>query len=284
MGERFRVGRVVARSFAIFGRELPLLLAITFVVHVPRVAVVEGLQLAQPAFPRPDPDARHDDGEFLDRLKSWLWKVVPVQVASSLADTLFTGLSLALVVFSVYARLRGRRASMGESVRGGLKRLLPVLRVSLCLWAGSAGIWLGGLLVAWKLLRAGNPGAAALAFALPWQLLLPLLLSPFWVAVPAAVVDEPRRLLRRSFALTRGHRLAVCAVVLLLYAVDWGSSRLLRTGLPALDLPRVARSAIWWAQDLVMVSLGAVFAAVGYHALRLEKEGVDASDLEQVFA
>lgn len=48
MGERFRVGRVVARSFAIWARELPLLLAIALVVHAPRVAAVELVGLAMP--------------------------------------------------------------------------------------------------------------------------------------------------------------------------------------------------------------------------------------------
>lgn len=102
--------------------------------------------------------------------------------------------------------------------------------------------------------------------------------------MPAAVVEEPRKLLRRSFRLTRGHRLAVCAVVLLLHAIDWGSGRLLRIGLGSASLPRLARSAIWWTEDLLVVSLAAVLAAVGYRALRLEKDGVDVSDLERVFA
>jgi hypothetical protein len=41
---------------------------------------------------------------------------------------------------------------------------------------------------------------------------------------------------------------------------------------------------MWWVLELLVVSLSAVFAAVGYHALRLEKEGVDVSKLAKTFA
>ena len=74
------------------------------------------------------------------------------------------------------------------------------------------------------------------------------------------------------------------AIVLLVYAVEWGSSLLLNLCLGSIDLPRLAWKSIWWTQDLLVVSLAAVFAAVAYHALRLEKEGVDVSELTQVFA
>ena len=51
------------------------------------------------------------------------------------------------------------------------------------------------------------------------------------------------------------------------------------------ERPTVARMAVWWTQDLLLVALAAVVAVVGYHALRLEKDGgVDASDLEEIFA
>lgn len=74
------------------------------------------------------------------------------------------------------------------------------------------------------------------------------------------------------------------APILVARSVLEGSSRLLRPGLGSADLPLLARRGIWWTQDLLAVSLTAVFAAVGYHALRLEKEGVDVSDLERIFA
>lgn len=283
MVEPFRVGGVVARSFSIWGRELPLLLAIALVVHAPRVVAVELVGLAMPQAPRFDPDSRRH-GEFMDELDRWLRRAVPVRLASHVVATVLGDITLAFVAFAVYARLRGRRASVGESVRNGLRRIAPVLRASLCLCVVSSGIGLGGGLLAWKLLRAGHLAPAAGLLTLPGALLLALLLSPFWVAVPAAVADEPKRLLRRSFRLTRGHRLAVCAGVLLLCAIDWGSGRLLRAGLSSVELPPLARSAVWWTQELLVVSLAAVLAAVGYHALRLEKEGVDVSDLERVFA
>jgi len=107
------------------------------------------------------------------------------------------------------------------------------------------------------------------------------LLSPFWVAVPAAVVERSRSFLRRSWILTRGRRLQVFSILLILYAIDWGVGRLY--GVVADGLPTLLRVAVWWTQDLLLVALAAVLAVVGYHALRLEKDGVDASDLVEVF-
>jgi hypothetical protein len=286
VGERFRIGRVVARSFAIWGRELRLLLVLALVMHAPRVASVECLELAVPEFPQlvtqgGDPFP-HD--VVMDRVEEWLRRALPIRIVSSLLQALFTHLSLAFVVFAVYARLQGRHATFGDSVRGGLRRFLPVFRVALCLILFAATLSWGAWLLRLQFLRHGLLGEAILLSRLPIHLLVTLMLSPFWVAVPAAVTVEPRGLLRSSWRLTRGHRLAVCGILVLLYTIDWGSGRLLRLGLGSAHLPLLAWRGIWWTQDLLVVSLTAVFAAVGYHALRLEKEGVDVSDLERVFA
>lgn len=109
----------------------------------------------------------------------WLRRSVPVQVASHVVTTVLGNFTLAFVVFAVYARLRGRHASIGESVRGGLSRIAPVLAVSLCLCAVSTGIRLGTWLLAWKLLRSSQFGTAVPLFNLPGVPLLALLLSPF---------------------------------------------------------------------------------------------------------
>jgi cell division protein FtsB len=304
VGEPFRFGRVVGRSFAIWWRELPLLLALALLVHAPRKAAEKGLMLLMPEPPRREapPDGETAPGETApdrvlgrihalqraaadsDRLRAWYKRAAPLLLAASLLGTLFTDLSIALVIFAVCARLRGRPAGFRESVRGGLRRTLPVLRVAFLLFLLRLALWLGAsLAVVYLVFHAiGLVGHILLLWRVAAYSIVILLLSPFWVAAPAAVVEEPRRLLRRSWRLTRGHRIAVPAIVLLHYGFDWGSARLLR--LVSADLPWLARTAVWWTQDLLAVSLAAVLAAVGYHALRLEKEGVDVSKLEEVFA
>jgi hypothetical protein len=292
LGEPFRIGRVVAR--AIWGRELLLLLSLALVVHAPRIASVECIHWATPEPPQVETRAdRLPDGaelgELVDSFARWFRRAVPWMVASYVLQVLFTNLSLALVIFAVCARVRGVPATFRGSIRGGLRSFFPVLRVSLWLSLVTAALHLAAVLLVVKLVFTPSLGlgrtplwtAAWLRLLVP--VLITLLTSPFWVAVPAAVLEEPRRLLRRSFRLTRGRRLSVCAILILIYAIDWGSGRLLRLLLPN-DLPWLAQRAVWWTRDLLVVSLAAVFAAVGYHALRLEKEGVDVSDLERVFA
>jgi len=286
LSRRFRGGRIVARSFAIWGRDLLLLLALGAVVQAPRVACVEALGLAVPDPPRYE---RSSDGQwnaesYLGRVESWLRRAVPIGLASSLLGKFFRDLCIAVVVFAVYARLRGERAAFGKSVAGGLGRLFPVLRVSLCLFLLRAVPYAAWWSVGYYTLRHQPTLVSVRLMTLPIAPLVALLLSPLWVAVPAAVIERSGGYLRRSWRLTRGHRLAIGGIVLLLYAIDWGSTRLLRLGLSSLDLPRLVLRSIGWTQDLLVVSLAAVFAAVVYHALRLEKEGVDVSELEQVFA
>jgi len=289
VGERFRLGRVVARSFAIWARELPLLLALALVVHAPCVAAVECLASAEAKFPEaeaaaPGSSAPADDTrEYGEKVSQWLRQTDRIQKASLHLQWLFAHLSLAFVTFAVCARLRGQRAGLRESVRGGLRRLVPVLHVSLCLVILEAALYWGFFSVLWPLvLRSDDSIDRMLPY---WPLasvsVVALLLSQFWVAVPAAVVEEPRRLLRRSWRLTGGHRLGVATIALLVFAVDWGTDRLIAVASTGLPVP--VRKGIWWTEDLLVVSLTAVFAAVGYHALRLEKEGVDVSDLERVF-
>jgi len=125
----------------------------------------------------------------------------------------------------------------------------------------------------------------SMGFALRWAnvwipALSSLLLGSLWMAVPAAVAEGSGALLRRSWTLTRGHRLAVGMILLLVHAVDRASLELLAL---AWKGPPWLGHVIWWAQDLLVVLLSAVLAAVTYHALRLEKESVDVSDLADVF-
>lgn len=151
IGERFRLGRVVARSLSIWARELPLLLALALVVHAPRVACVESLHLA---IPEPPPfesraNPRADMDAYVEGLYPWLRRAVPIEIASSLMGALFRDLSLAVVIFAVYARLRGEQVAIGASLRRGLRRFFPVLRVSLCLFLFRATLSSGGWLLSW---------------------------------------------------------------------------------------------------------------------------------------
>lgn len=267
--EPFRLGRVIGRSLSLWGRTLAPLFTLVLVVSAPRIAFEIYLVLAPP-----DPVPVPDD---LSSPFGWLLPYLPLMLGMGLVRTLFVNLSQAVVIFAVYQRMRGGAAAFGESVRGGLRRAWPVLCVAVVLFLLDSAILLALLSVVLELPYAATKYAF---YAIP--LIRLLALSPFWVAVPAAVVERSRGFLRRSWILTSGHRLRVFLILVIVYALEWGAGRLCVLVVP--DRPRVAQAVLWWAQDLLLVALAAAVAVVGYHALRLEKDGVDTAELAEVFA
>jgi len=271
-GERFRLGRVVARSVAIWGRSLPLVLALVLVVHIPRVAIVEAasqqlsLDPAEPLGSRP----------FL--------RFVLISLGQQLLGTLFENLSLAPVIFAVYARLRRRPATFLESVRGSLRRAVPVLRASLGLFLLEILLSMASFALWWRLIHSTLDMTDGLVLAISYgtYVLALAIFSPLWVVVPAAIADEGRQPFRASWRLTRHHRVAVFSLQLLIFGASSGSFLLLGDALS--DLPQLLAKVVSWTLNLLSVSLTAVFVAVSYHALKMEKEGVDVSTLEEVFA
>jgi hypothetical protein len=117
-----------------------------------------------------------------------------------------------------------------------------------------------------------------------------------WVAVPVAVIERPgvRASLDRSHDLTSGTRLAVFAVVLVIgfvvIAVSIAANATIGIVAAALGHEKnVTGHAYAWSQlalTLVMIPfqcLSAASAAVGYHDLRVHREGADVEDLVRVF-
>jgi len=279
--ESFHLGRVIGRSFSIWRRDLVLLFVLALVVSSPRILYAVYRTLAPPVTtPMPVPD------DLPESFLSWIAPLLLRSTGMALVRSLFVYLSQAVVIFAVYQRLRGRAATLGESFRGGLRRIGPVVRVALVLFVLGTSVSLVFLLAFWFAFTVLDAPRVSLTLVrgLPYvvPLLSFLLLSPFWVAVPAAVVERSRSFLRRSWILTRGRRLQVFLILVIVHAIDWGIGQLY--GLVRADLPTPVRMAAWWTQDLLLVALAAVFAVVGYHALRLEKDGVDTSDLADVFA
>jgi hypothetical protein len=268
--EPFRLGRVISRSFSIWRRNLVLLFALVLVVSSPRILSEVYQQLVPPA----DPEYGGDDSG------SFFWFLLPYllrDTGMNLVRDLFVRLSEAAVIFAVYQRLRGETATFSQSFRGGLRRILPVVRVALALFVLSTVMWHAYLFVLWEG-RFDLPGSIGY---LVWALIL-LALSPFWVAVPAAVVERSGSFLKRSWNLTRGHRLRVFLIALILYAIDWGVWQLFLLVAPGLPVP--LRMVVWWTQDLLLVAFAAVLAVVGYRALRLEKDGPETPAVAEVFA
>jgi len=172
------------------------------------------------------------------------------------------------VTYGAVRHLSGERARLGEMLRAGFRRGLPVVGVGLLLWLG---VVLGLFLLV-------VPGV--------------LLMVASCVAVPAAVVERPGVLgaIRRSFALTKGHRGALFATGFVILLIVWVLAAVVQVGATVLATallpPQRAAVGIVVAGQLGNIFFSAlplIGISVAYHELRVEKEGVDTAALARVF-
>ena len=196
----------------------------------------------------------------------------PLVLIANLSKSLLALVLTGALTFGVMRQLRGEKASIGETVQAGLESLGRVFLVSL----------LVGLLTLGGFLLCIVPGVIVLCMN--------------WVAVPVAVIERPgiRASLSRSQELTAGTRMAVFAVVLVIGMVTGVAAMVTTVGLTAAaaaltgtkDLNGVDFAVTQLVQTLVLLPfecLQATSAAVGYHDLRVHREGADVADLVRVF-
>jgi hypothetical protein len=182
--------------------------------------------------------------------------------ANTLLASLLSLLSTGALTHGVLEHLRGRRAGVARMFRVGAARLGPVVLAALATWI----LFVLGLAF---LLVPGIAVGCAL-----------------FVAIPAAVVEPGIGLggaLRRSRALTKGHRWAILVLGLLVYlaTIAFGAPMAL-LGLTNV-LPFPVTAVVTQALGALAAPLWSVAAAVAYHDLRVAKEGVATADLVKVF-
>ena len=154
--------------------------------------------------------------------------------------------------------LRGTPASLRESLSWGLGLLFPVIGITIIATAGAS---LGALLLL-------VPGL--------------MLMTMWWVAVPAAVVERTGVIesLRRSAELTNGYRWKIFGVIVVIYIGQFALDTVVSLLLTAAPIFSHV------ASFLITVAVTAFFAvvtAVCYHDLRFLKDGVGVDDIAQVF-
>ncbi|HEY2944153.1 MAG TPA: hypothetical protein VGN09_17090 [Vicinamibacteria bacterium] len=190
-------------------------------------------------------------------------------------ESLYSGLvNLALggaVTYGVFQHLRGHPADTGSIIRAGLRHFGSVWVVSL----------LSGLAIGLGLLCLIVPGL--------------YFMCSYWVAVPVAVIEQPgaSASLSRSSELTDGNRWRILGILLingaLLLVAMIAVGLVLFAVITAIGVkPEGPRGAA--ASDvaatlglLPLRTLYAVMAVVGYHDLRVGREGVDTEELIKVF-
>jgi len=185
----FSVGRVLGRTFTIWGSNIVTLTILSAIIYSPV------LLHAALAFPRPGEDAT---------------RFVQVQNVGQFVLSL---MATAAVIHGVFQQLRGQPIKIGACLRVCLGRFFPVLGVALL-------IVLIIVVCALPIVFAFSAtGLAFLAVAAAMVVFI-LLYCMFWVAVPAAVVEKPGvgASLTRSQALTKGNRFAIFLVLLVIAA------------------------------------------------------------------
>jgi hypothetical protein len=245
----FRIGGVLKRTCLVFARNFFILAGIA------GIAVAPGFMV--PA---------QQDGYAPVNLGLPTWAADFIYVAGIL-------LGQSIMCFVAFQRLRGRPISLGEELKLGLRRSLPLVGTALSILA------IFGIV---QSLPGSRPAASLAGF---------ILLLMWLIAMPVCVIEGlgPLRGFRRGRALTKGHRWKMLVLVLLAIGAGLGLLTTMRAlvrailsfGPPGIVGP-VARldAEIWMA---LWLAFFAVLLAVSYHDLGAAKGGNQADRLVEVF-
>jgi hypothetical protein len=186
--------------------------------------------------------------------------IVGVAIGAALLTLVLSMISQAVVLYGAFQDMRGRPVSLTESLQVGLRRFLPIVGLAIAM----------GLLVA----------LAAILLVFPAFILLTM----WFVATPACVVEQlgPSDSMRRSTALTKGHRWKIFGLMLVLLIISAAVS-------PAIDaaMTAIGGTTLVFVGGLIWNGIWGAFYAIAvvvtYHDLRVAKEGVDIEQIAAVF-
>ncbi len=154
--------------------------------------------------------------------------------------------------------LRGTPARIRESLSWALGVLFPVTGITIIATIGA--------------------GFGAMFLLIPGLVLMTM----WWVAVPAAVVERTGVIesLRRSVDLTRGYRWKVFGVIAVIWLGQIALDQLTNVVLAAAP---IFSAVVSFFITVTITAYFAVVTAVCYHDLRVLKDGVGIHDIAQVF-
>lgn len=262
--KRLRVGSVLGRSFAIWGRDLFSFSLLYAFVFAP--LIVYGIL----AFPLPPARAESPTPEV------WANRFFWYSLVLTFGSCLLWFVAPLAVIQGVLERLREHRVSITGCLRVYFTRLFPAFGTAILV-----GIltFLGAVLGA-MVARAMGEVLGGIPALIP-----PILVAcVFWVVVPVAAAERRGLLgsLGRSAELTRGSRARIFLVVLVSVIFQLAPLVVARFA-----MPRGGSPFLGWTALLLMVvlgSYGAVATSVAYHDLRIAKDGVGVEELARVFA
>lgn len=241
----FRVGQVFSRAWTVLSGNVTKFLPLTAILALPDlVAVIPGIS----------------DGTAVRNAAPNISAGAILAIAGSVIVWIILNIvTEATVLYGSFQAMRNRPVEIGESLKKGLARLVPIIGLSICV----------GLAVVVGMMLLVVPGF--------------ILLSMFFVALPACVVEGlgPFQSMGRSSALTKGHRWKIFGIWIVLGivggVVGGVITSVLSVGGPALS---VIGQMVW---DALMGAYQSIVVAVAYHDLRVAKEGVDIDHIASVF-
>ena len=260
----FRVGSVLSRGFRILFRNIVTFGVVALIVLMPYVFVVSTI-----------------GGLFTANL-SITWIVV-LAAAILLLPILLSYLATAAIAHGAFEALRGLRPGIGRCLVRGISVSVPVFGVAIA----TVLALLVSLVPPILAVVTFEGGFAVLTFLL---LLFPIfmVITVLWVPVPAVVVER-RGVLRglsRSIALTKGNRWRVFGIIVILWLISWVMNfvgGLLLVIFTFAGGGRVAGMIMTGVLLSIYLALNAVMSTVGYHDLRVAKEGYAIDDIAAVF-
>jgi hypothetical protein len=187
--------------------------------------------------------------------------------SEAVADGLMASFGLiaqAAITYRIAQALQGRRASVRESLAAMVMQPLPVLMLSLLL---------GVVTFVSAVLPQSVSSMSSIALA--------VIEITYCVAIPVAMIEhtDVMKVLVRSQQLTKGYRLLIFGVFVIIAMIGFLSSALL------LAISNVQYEAVWSILSLIIVitliPLYAVMNLAIYQELRLVREGVDIAEMSR---
>ena len=240
MRPRPDAGKILSQTFSVFFGNLPSLGLIILIVLLP-VMIANAWNMSETMDGTAEPMA-----------------AVVIGALSLILTPIATG----ALTYGVFQAMRDNKLAVGDCLSVGLKRMLPVLGISLVV----------GLLTALGMMACIIPG---------------LFVMTIWsAAVPTAVIENSGvgASLTRSFELTKGYRWIVFGVIF----VFWLISVFLSMGVTFALFATLGDSLLIMIllQSLVTLitsGLQATYPALIYYHLRAAKETIDLDEIAAVF-
>ncbi len=260
----FRVGHVLSRGFRILFRNFITFAVVALLVLMPYVLVMSTIS-----------------DLFTAKFSST--SVIILVSVIVLLPILLAYLATAAVAHGAFEALRGRRPGIGGCLLRGFSLSVPVFGVAIATVLALA-LSLVPSVLAVIFLKDG------LAFVMFVVLLFPLfvVITVLWVAVPVIVIERRGMLrgLARSIALTKGNRWRVFGIIMILWLINWVTNLVGGLLLLPFTLSGGGDTAGLIVTGLLVsiyLALNGVMSTVGYHDLRVAKEGFAIDDIAAVF-